>query len=191
MSLNRQQLVEAALQLASESSWEDFQLADLAEMLELSLSELSQSVRSRDDIAEAFFDLADQAMLDTAIDNHSSDAERLNQCVLGWFEFVAPHRAQVKEMLAYKLEPGHIHLQAHGITRISRTVQWFLSASRVNRHGLSRITLEVTTTSAYLTSFASLLWDNSDQFETCRQQLKKALTVACALASNPDQRNRG
>ena len=32
-------------------------------------------------------------------------------------------------MLAYKLEPGHLHLQLPGLVRVSRTVQWFREAA--------------------------------------------------------------
>jgi hypothetical protein len=48
--------------------------------------------------------------------------ERLQHVICSWLDALEPHHRLTREMLAYKLEPGHIHLQALGVMRISRTV---------------------------------------------------------------------
>ena len=64
-------------------------------------------------------------------------------------------------MLAYKLEPGHVHLQALGILRISRTVQWFREAARQESTGFQRILDESALTAIYLAGFGRWLFDDS------------------------------
>ena len=89
-----------------------------------------------------------------------------------WFSSFDEIKPLIKEILAYKLEPGHFHLQAHSITRVSRTVQWFLSASERNYRGLKRVADEIALTSAYLTSFSFYLLDKSARNSNTRSLLK-------------------
>ena len=171
-------ILEKAIILAQKSSWESFSLTELAFLLDCSLSDIKQFYRSKDDMAEALFNRADDAMLSlsSAKDyrNLTSD-DKLFECIMIWFESLAPYRPLVREILAYKLEPGHFHLQAHGITRISRTVQWFIEASDRKNTGLKRIVDEAAVTSAYLASFSFFLFDNSEQHANTRALLKSRL----------------
>jgi ubiquinone biosynthesis protein COQ9 len=170
-------VLEKSIVLAQQSSWESFSLTELASLLDCSLSDIKQFYRSKDDMAEALFNRADDAMLslasvETSLNLTSDD--KLLECIMVWFESLAPYRSLVREILAYKLEPGHFHLQAHGITRISRTVQWFIEASDRKNTGLKRIADEVAVTSAYLASFSFFLFDNSEQ-HSCTRALLKSL----------------
>jgi ubiquinone biosynthesis protein COQ9 len=171
-------VLEKAIILAQKSSWESFSLTELASLLNCSLSDIKQFYRSKDDLAEAIFNRADDAMLGLSsaeeYRNLTSD-DKLLECIMVWFEFLAPYRPLVREILAYKLEPGHFHLQAHGITRISRTVQWFLEVSDRKSTGLKRIADEVAVTSAYLASFSFFLFDNSEQHANTRALVKSLL----------------
>jgi ubiquinone biosynthesis protein COQ9 len=168
-------VLEKAIVLAQQSSWESFSLTELASLLNCTLNDLKQFYRSKDDMAEALFNRADDAMLSSAsveeYRNLTSD-NKLVECIMVWFESLTPYRPLVREILAYKLEPGHFHLQAHGITRVSRTVQWFLEASDRKSTGLKRIADEVAVTSAYLASFSFFLFDNSEQQANTRALLK-------------------
>ncbi len=172
-------VLERAIALAEKSSWEAFSLTELAALLECSLSDIKRFYRSKDDMAEAFFNRADDAMLSlsTAVEyrNLTSD-DKLFECIMAWFEYLTPYRPLVREMLAYKLEPGHFHLQAHGITRVSRTVQWFLEASDRKNTGIKRIADEIAVTSAYLTSFSFFLFDESKQHTNTRSLLKSLIS---------------
>lgn len=171
-------VLEKAIALAQQSSWESFSLTELASILDCSLSDIKQFYRSKDDMAEAFFSRADDAMLNLASTDEyrklSSD-DKLVESIMTWFETLSPYRPLAREMLAYKLEPGHFHLQAHGITRISRTMQWFLEASDRKNTGLKRIADEVAVTSIYLASFSFFLFDNSKGYSCTRSLLKSLL----------------
>ncbi|GAA3918293.1 TetR/AcrR family transcriptional regulator [Litoribacillus peritrichatus] len=173
-----ERIIDQAILLAQKSSWESFSLSELAIEANCSLADIKSIYRSKDDMVEAFFNRADNAMLSLSSDSKyqalSSD-DRLITCIMTWFEYLAPYRPIIKEMMAYKLEPGHFHLQAHGITRVSRTVQWFLEVSNRNYSGLKRVADEVATTSAYLTSFAHFLFDDSDNFKDTRSLLNSLI----------------
>lgn len=173
-----QSALNKALDLAQQSSWEQFSLLQLADNLNCDLSVIRVHFRSKDDMAEALFDRADAAMLQLAThqakENLTSD-ERLINCIMVWFNFLSPYKRLVKEILAYKFEPGHFHLQAHGITRVSRTVQWFIQASGRDYSGLKRIGDELAITSAYLLSLGFYFVDNSDQHSKTRALLQRML----------------
>lgn len=170
------EILDHALKLAMESSWETFSLSELASQSHHSLVEIKRIFRSKDDMAEAFFNRADEAMLSLSEDSEFSalsKSERLVKCVMTWFNALTPYRAIVKEMMAYKLEPGHFHLQAHGVTRVSRTVQWFLEVSHRNHTGLKRVADEIAVTSAYITAFAYFLYDDSENHNDTQALLNK------------------
>ena len=171
-------LLDEAIRLAQNSSWESFNLNELAGNTGCSLIDIKKVFRSKDDMAEAFFNRADDVMLSLASDPSFLAlpiSDRLSKCIMTWFEYLKPYRPIVKEMMAYKLEPGHFHLQAHGITRVSRTVQWFLEVSNRNYSGFTRVADEVATTSAYLTTFAYFLFDDSENVSETRTLLKKLI----------------
>ncbi|AEX99810.1 COQ9 domain-containing protein [Oceanimonas sp. GK1] len=168
LSAERDALLDTALHLALHRGWHGFSLYELADARELSLAELSRYFRSRDDLAEALFDRADQALLSLPLDPQEPMHERLLTGIMVWLDYLAPYRHLVREMLGYKLEPGHLHLQAHGITRISRTVQWLLEAADWQAGGLHRSAGEVALTGIYLTAMASFMVDTSDHLNTTR-----------------------
>lgn len=176
--LNPQQILDKAIELAQQSSWGAFALPQLASSLDCRLVEIKHHFRSKDDMAETFFDRADEAMLQlTTKENYAAlpADERLLQCIMRWFDYLAPYKGLVREMLGYKLEPGHFHLQAHGITRVSRTVQWFLAAAGCEHRGLSRITNEIALTTAYLATLTCFMSDHSKQHSHTRALLKRLI----------------
>ncbi len=173
--ISRDLILNSAVELARQSSWEAFSLHQLAVAADCPLTEIKARFRSKDDLAEALFDRADEAMLKVteAADYQALDAdERLIRCIMAWFEQLAPVKPLVKEILAYKLEPGHFHLQAHGITRISRTVQWFLVVAQRDYTGLQRITDEMAVSGSYLLCFSRFLVDDSEQHRKTRELLE-------------------
>ncbi len=91
-------------------------------------------------------------------------------------------------MLVYKLEPGHIHLQALGIMRISRTVQWFSEAARHDSTGLQRIVDECALSTIYLASFARWLFDDSANNRKSKDFLNTALRRWLRICCNRSKR---
>ncbi|WOH38033.1 TetR/AcrR family transcriptional regulator [Thalassotalea fonticola] len=177
-TITPQSILNKALALAQKSSWESFSLLTLADSLNCDLSIIRSHFRSKDDMAEALFDQADAAMLHFATqqtnDKLTSD-ERLINCIMAWLNFLSPYKSLVKEILAYKFELGHLHLQAHGITRVSRTVQWFLHAAKRDYSGLKRVGDELSVTSAYLLSLGFYFVDKSEQHNKTRAFLQRML----------------
>ena len=171
-------ILDQALEQAEASSWEQLHLHAVATALNISLDVIRQYFPQKDDLAEAWFDRADRALLSSSYSEDFLDLslhERLYQVITCWLDALATHRRLTREMLAYKLEPGHIHLQALGITRISRTVQWFSEAARHDSTGLQRIIDECALTMIYLTTFARWLFDDSLNNRNSKAVLKKAL----------------
>lgn len=175
------QILDTALTLAESSSWENTHLYLIAEELQISLDQIRQIYPQKDDLVESWFDRADSAVLEI---NPSPEfmnlsvRERLHRVMMTWFEALAAHQRITGEMLWYKLEFGHIHLQALGILRISRTVQWFREAARIDTTNLRRILEETGTTAIYLMSFARWLNDDSPDFFKTRQFLARQLLNA-------------
>lgn len=175
------QILDTALSLAETSSWEKIHLYMIAQELEISLDQIRQNYPEKDDLVEAWFDRADRAVLNIRPSPdfmNLSVSERLNKVIMTWFEAMASHRRITGEMLLYKLEFGHIHLQALGIMRISRTVQWFREAARIDTTSLRRILEETAMTTIYLMSFARWLNDDSPGFSKTREFLDQLLLNA-------------
>ncbi len=157
-------ILDTALAIAENGSWESLQLHVVATTLEIPLDRIREYYTQKDDITEAWFNRADSALLSWQPGEafyELPEHKRLQQVISCWLEALEPHHRITREMLYYKLEFGHIHLQALGVMRISRTVQWFREAARMQARSLQRIFEETTVTGIYLASFGRWLFDNS------------------------------
>jgi len=199
----RDRILDTALEQAEASSWEELNLHNVAAALQIRMDEILSRFSGKDDLAEAWFDRGDRAMLraDRGSDFPNRAAqERLQAVICDWLDALGTHRRLTREMLAYKLEPGHVHLQALGIMRISRTVQWFREAALQNSTGLQRILDETALTAIYLSTFGRWLFEDSGDGRESKAFLAWALrrwfrcchvdrgeSVAPAGASVPEQ----
>ncbi len=157
-------ILDKALELGEASSWEEVHLHDIADELDITLDEIRQHFSQKDDLVEAWFDRADQAVLRTCASEEYltlPDRERFQRVMMVWLDALASHRSLTRGMLAYKLEFGHVHLQVLGLMRISRTVQWFREVARLDATGIQRILEESALTAIYLTTFARWLYDDT------------------------------
>lgn len=171
-------ILDTALQIADECSWESLRLHDVADELDITLEQIQKHFHQKDDLVEAWYDRADAAMLKAAgIANYSEldkDA-RLHMLIMAWLDTLATHKNVSRDMLLYKLEPAHLHLQVLGVLRISRTVQWFLEAAQSKTTHLERIFEEVSLTSIYLITFSYWMQDNSVHQQASRDFLWRRL----------------
>ncbi len=184
-------ILDKALELAAERSWEELRLQEVAAALDISLDDIRQLYRQKDDIAEALFDRADQSVLIAAkLSEFSqlSGRDRIRKAILTWLRTLAPYRPTVIDIFKYKLEPGHLHFQILGVLRVSRTVQWFLEAAGSKTAHLSRIMEEIGTTGVYLTTLAYWLTDQSTECGKTNDFIDKLLQKSESLAVrvNPD-----
>ena len=172
-------ILDTALTLAEErGSWGSLRLHDVADALDIPLAEIHACYAQQDDLAEAWFDRADRAALRVREGSDFADlppAARLERVMLAWLEALQPHRRLTRGMLAYKLEPGHLHLQLPGLARVSRTVQWFREAAQQDSTGLQRIIEETALTLIYLRAFARWLYDDSPGARDTHDWLARAL----------------
>lgn len=174
------QILDSALRLADASGWERLHLFDVAADLRTDLSTIATHYSDKDQLVEAWFDRADQALLTraSAADLLTLEpAKRLEELLIAWFDSLAPHRAVTGQMLMYKLEPGHLHLhlQVLGLLRISRTVQWWREAAQRETLHLRRIAEESLLTGVYLRCFIHWLRHPDEDPADFRALLRKQL----------------
>ncbi|RUO29492.1 TetR/AcrR family transcriptional regulator [Aliidiomarina sanyensis] len=186
-AVTRDDLVDAALELGDESGWEKLTLAQIARHLHISLAQIHTHFPQKDDLVDAWLDRADAITLaqfphntpespnDDQADRPSPGAERLYQVIQTWLDSLASHHKLTGEMLLYKLEPGHFHLQAAGLLRISRTVQWFREAAELKASHGKRIGQEIALSSLFIGIFVYWLNDQSANQINTRAKLKNLL----------------
>ncbi|MCG8003144.1 MAG: TetR/AcrR family transcriptional regulator [Candidatus Thiodiazotropha lotti] len=176
-----EKILDFAVQMAGQNSWESIRLHQVAEEMGIDLQTVQHYYRQKDDLVEAWYDRADRAMLaDAAQEDYQwlTPRERIHRSIFCWLTSMQNQRKVSREMLGYKFELGHLHLQVLGLLRISRTVQWFLEAAHRDSIDLKRIGEEVVTTGIYLSTFAHWLFDDSSGAEKTAKLLDRLLSRA-------------
>lgn len=175
-------ILDTALRLGgAKKHWEDLQLHEVANELGISLAELNDCFPQKDALTDALFDRADRYVLQHCTREAMlalSMRERLQSAIMMWLECLAPHRVIARQMLKYKLEFGHVHLQVLGLMRISRTVQWFRQVCICDATDTRRIVEEVVLSSIYVMTFTFWLWDDSANQQRTRDKLDSLLEKA-------------
>jgi ubiquinone biosynthesis protein COQ9 len=177
----KQQVLDTALQLANLHGWEQLSLHQIAQQLNISLADIQLHYSQKDALTDAWFDRADTAMLQLPLAADTSAADRLQLAITTWLQSLAPERKLTKQMLCYKLEPGHIHLQAAAILRISRTVQWLRELAMLNASGVARIGQELALSALFVSVFIYWLNDNSATQQRSLQMLHHKLALGDKL----------
>ncbi len=160
----RDKIVDTALALAEQRSWEAVRLYEVADELDITLDDVRAHFREKEDIVDAWFDRADAAMVrDAAKPDFLAlpPRERFHRAMMAWFSALAVHRRPTRQMITGKLEPGHIHYQISGLLRISRTVQWIREATRRDAKFPWRALEETALTGIYLMTFWRWMYDDS------------------------------
>ena len=184
-------LLDAALRLGEQHGWEAMRLHQLADAANVSLLDVQGCYRQKDELVDAWFDRADRAMLTAAaqLPSNLNPRQRLQHLLWQWLASIAPHRTLTREMLAYKFEFGHVHLQVDALLRISRTVQWWREAAARDQHDLARVLDELSLSSIFVSSFLLFLNDPSPDQQRTRDWLHTTLFVqeglGRALPSSP------
>ncbi len=168
-TIRREQIVDAALELAQAHGWEAVRLHDIATHLSTGLDDIRTHVREKEDIVDAWFDRADAAMLQAAEMSELAELstrERLRRLMMAWLGALAPQRRVTRQMILNKLEPGHLHVQIPGLLRVSRTVQWWREAAQRDATYICRALEETALTSIYLMTF--VYWMSDDSIDSGR-----------------------
>jgi AcrR family transcriptional regulator len=173
-----QDILDHALEVGDRIGWERLSLTEVAEAAGVTLGDVYTCFPQKDDLVDAWYTRADKALLKQAPNASWAglDAQsRIERVIWTWLEALSPYRELSGQMLLYKLEPGHIHLQVGGLLRISRTVQWFREAAGLRvTHGL-RVVQESVLTAAFVSTFVFWLRDSSVEQYRSRRLLRQQL----------------
>ncbi|ABA59267.1 TetR family transcriptional regulator [Nitrosococcus oceani] len=179
-------ILDTALELAEETSWENVRLYHVAQRAGLTLNHIRRYFREKEELVDAWLDRADRAMLDETNCPHFlalSPRERLNQLFMAWLEALSPHRPVMRQMVFNRLEPGHLHMQVASLLRISRTVQWAREAAQREQTFLFRAFDETALTSTYLAAFLCWLNDSTQNYQRTRRLLDRILYLGEVIES--------
>lgn len=161
----KDQILDTALALAARGSWESLRLHEVASELQLNLNEVRTHFREKEDIVDAWFDRADEAMLQASLQPglvELTPRERLHRLIMAWLSALIPYRRVTRQMIFGKFEPGHFHYQYAGLLRVSRTVQWLREAAHRDARLPWRAIEETGLTAIYLATFFYWLRDESE-----------------------------
>src|SRR5687768_2305311 len=175
------QIVNTAVELGEQKSWEAVRLHDVAAALGITLDDVRAHFREKEDIVDAWFERADSTMLKVAQNPnfcYLTPRQRLHRLIMAWLGSLYPYRKTTRQMIYGKLEPGHIHIQVPGLMRISRTVQWMREAAGRDATYFRRALEETGLTTIYLTAFIHWMNDNSAGSVRTSRFLDGCLAVA-------------
>lgn len=181
---NNDLILDRAIELAESRDWEAVTLHQIASSLNITLDDIRRCYQQKDDIVEAWFDRADSTVLNPAVSEDFAALparKRVHKIMMDWLNAMHGHRRVTRQMLCYKLEFGHVHLQVLGVLRISRTVQWFREAAQLRTTNLVRVLEELAISSIFVTTFVFWLTDRSADNENTSRFLRNALSHVRSL----------
>jgi AcrR family transcriptional regulator len=174
-------ILDTALELGERRGWDALHVHEIAQALGITVADIRRCYDQKDAIAEAWFDRADVALLAAPQAPgwmELSPRQRIHGAIFAWLDALAPHRRLTAAMLRYKLQPEHLHLQALGLTRISRTVQWIREAACLPSAGWRRELEEAALTGIYVSTFTFWLSDASPGAARTHALLDRLLSLA-------------
>lgn len=126
-----ERILETALDLAEDQCWAAVRLTEVARRLDIPANRVLDFYRDLDAVADAWFRRALDAMLAPQTPDFDSKpaAERIEDCLLAWFDAVSERKRISVEMLQTKLEFSHPHHWVPAIFNLSRTIQWLRQAA--------------------------------------------------------------
>ena len=177
-------IIDAAIKLADDGDWPHVRLHGVAAELGVTLRDIHVHYQDLDAVADAWLRRADQAMIGTAEQAQLRDApapDRIQAALTAWFGALGGRRKILRAILAYKLQPSHIHLQAALVVATSRRVQWLREAARLNASGSQKTIEEAGLTWLFAASVRRWLWDRSENFERTTAFIARRLKCADRL----------
>ena len=178
------QIVGTAVELGERRSWEAVRLHDVAVALGITLDEVRAHFQKKDDIVNAWFERADNTMLQMAQASDFSyltTRQRLHRLIMTWLNAFHPYRKTTRQMIYGKLGPGHIQTQATGLMRVSRTVERMREAAIREAIYIRRALEDSGLAAIYLAAFFYWMNDNSPGSARTSRFLEGCLLVADKL----------
>ncbi|AMP90154.1 TetR/AcrR family transcriptional regulator [Legionella pneumophila] len=182
----KNEIIDTAINIAQDSSWEKVRLVDIAKALNIDLNTIRYFFAEKDQIIDACFDRADETMLNAVLKpkfDLLTAKEKLYDLLMNWLSAFEGKQKVIRQMILHKLEPGHLHLQLPAIKRISQTVQWWREAAGLREAFPQRAIQETGLTIIYLSTFSYWLLDNSKEHLATRIFLENKLNTASVLSN--------
>ncbi|MCG8511274.1 MAG: hypothetical protein MI741_18815 [Rhodospirillales bacterium] len=180
-----ERILEIALDLAEDRGWAAVRLTDVADHLDIPASRVLDFYRDLDAVADAWFRRALDAMLAAKTPDFGSKpaAERLEICLLAWFDSVSERKRISVEMLETKLEFSHPHHWVPAIFNLSRTIQWLRQAAQLPApYGTRRAQVEeIGLSLLFLAMLRTWVRDESPDRQRTRDVLRDRLARADRL----------
>ncbi|HQU16492.1 MAG: hypothetical protein B7Z66_02180 [Chromatiales bacterium 21-64-14] len=181
----RNRILDAALVIADARSWEAVRLAEAARDADIPLAQVPTWFREKEDLVDAWFARADQALLRDAATRDCqglAPRARMHRGIMTWLGALAPHRRVTRQMVLGRLEPGHLHTQYRALRGVSRTVQWLREAAGRDARYPWRAVEETVLTGIFMTTFTYWLWDDSADAVRSARLLDRLLRCAEPMA---------
>lgn len=174
-----ERILHTALALAEERGWDTVRLCQVAEHLDISLSDVRNHYRDLDAIANAWFETGLRAML-TPDETGFADLpphRRLRASLIRWLDALAPHRRVTAQMVLAKAYPFHMHHWVPMVFNLSRLIHWWLDAAGIVSKGRRRQAEEILLTAVFLAVFARWVWDSSPGQDRSKWLLARRLAA--------------
>jgi len=177
-----ERILETALAMAEERGWTGVRLSEVARRLGLDPREVLDCYRDLDAVANAWFLRGWRAIL-AERGNYFFERpprERIEICLLAWFDAFAHRRAVTVQMIRAKLHPSHPHHWVPMVFNLSRTIHWLREAADLPaQYGTLRAQMEeVGLTGLFLATLAVWAGDDSPGQLRTRQFLADRLAEA-------------
>ncbi len=178
----RARALEAALEIAEERGWQRVRMRDVAELVGVPHARILDAYRDLDAVADAWFLRGWKGMLAPKAPGFNAlpAQQRIETCMLGWFDALAPHREVTVQMLRGKAHLPHPHHWVPMIFNLSRTIQWLREAANLQApYGTRRAEMEEV---GLTWLFVATLWvwsrDQSLGQQRTRRFLRRRLSEA-------------
>lgn len=176
-------LIAAALAEADKTGWDALRLARIAEREGVALAEIHAMFASVDALADAWLDRAERRMVALAPAlAELATKERIVRAIFGWLDELAPHRAVARQVLVGKLYPGHPHLVAGAVVRLSRTVQLLREVAGLHAPPPRRQIEEIVLTNLFVATILRWARDRSEGQDDTRRWLRRRLDALDGIA---------
>lgn len=170
-------IVETAVEVAEAGGWANVRLREVAERLDVPLTDVLARFRDLDAVADAWFQRGWQAMLAPPSEDFALQParDRVELLLNRWFDALAPHRRVTRQMLAAKLYPSHPHHWVPTIFNLSRTIHWLRDAAMLDAGGVRRMAEEVWLSAVFLCVLAVWLNDDTPDQQRTKDILRRRL----------------
>ncbi len=179
-----ERIVDAALEIADAAGWKAVRLRAVADRLDLPLARIYRHFPDLDALATAWLARADRAMLARGACSDLAELpapERLQGCIMAWISALEGRRGVLRDVLAYRLAPPHVHLQAALLVATSRRVQWLREAAGLDARGGRKSLEEAGLTALFVATVLVWLCDGSADARRTRSWLARRLARADRL----------